>query len=247
MRGIARFLGPLAMAAALAGCVGPTMPAPMPPVQPSAPTADGVLSPRDAARNFVYVVERLEPVAEAVCMERAARGTNCDLDIAVDTRPGLDPNAFQTVDRRGRPLIVFTLSLIADARNADEIAFVLGHEAAHHILGHIPRRQQTAAQGAMLGTVFGQATGADPATLQELQRVGAEIGARRYSQNFELEADALGAEIAWRAGFDPVKGTGFFLRLPDPGDSFLGSHPPNARRKAQVAAVVAQLQSGQSM
>ncbi|MFN4204725.1 MAG: peptidase M48, partial [Tabrizicola sp.] len=40
---------------------------------------------------------------------------------------------------------------------------------------------------------------------------------------------------------DPVRGSGFFDRLPDPGDKFLGSHPPNAQRKAQVAATVRRL------
>ena len=37
-------------------------------------------------------------------------------------------------------------------------------------------------------------------------------------------------------------GTGFFDRLPDPGDRFLGTHPPNAERKAVVAATVRQMQ-----
>ncbi|MGL5009669.1 MAG: M48 family metalloprotease, partial [Paracoccaceae bacterium] len=71
-----------------------------------------------------------------------------------------------------------------------------------------------------------------------------EVGARSYSQDFELEADALGAEIAFRAGFDPVTGSGFFDRLPDPGDRFLGSHPPNAARKELVRQVTARLQAG---
>ena len=58
---------------------------------------------------------------------------------------------------------------------------------------------------------------------------------------FELEADALGAEIALRAGFDPVRGAAFFNRLPDPGDQFLGTHPPTANRLAVVAKTVARL------
>ena len=67
------------------------------------------------------------------------------------------------------------------------------------------------------------------------------MGARRTSRAFEPEADAPGTEIAFYAGSDPVLGAGFFDRLPDPGDQPLGSHPPNAQRKAQVRAVVAQL------
>jgi predicted Zn-dependent protease len=188
------------------------------------------------------VVAQVEPVAERMCRQRNGWGTDCDLQIVVDTRPGQPPNAFQTLDRSGRPIVGFTVALIEDARNPDEIAFVMGHEAAHHIAGHIPRRQQSAAAGAMVAAVLAQASGADPEAIRQIQAIGAEVGARSYSREFELEADALGAEIAFNAGFDPVRGADFFTRLPDPGDVFLGSHPPNAERKAIVAATVARLQ-----
>ncbi|MFN3578284.1 MAG: M48 family metalloprotease, partial [Tabrizicola sp.] len=123
----------------------------------------------------------------------------------------------------------------------DELAFVLGHEAAHHIAGHIPKRQDQAMSGAILAGVLAQASGLSPDEIRAAQNIGAEVAARSYSREFELEADALGAEIALVAGYDPVRGSGFFDRLPDPGDRFLGSHPPNAQRKAQVAATVRRL------
>jgi len=234
-----------ALALTLAGCVQPgaapvLQPAPVAPVAAAVPP---MLSPRAAADNFITVVDRVEPVAERLCQQRSAGRAACDLQIAIDSRFDQPPNAFQTVDPSGRPVIGFTLALIADARNADEIAFVLGHEAAHHILGHISRQQETAMRGAVMGSVLGQITGADAATLDQLQRMGATLGARSYSKGYELEADAMGAEIAWAAGYDPVLGAGFFARLPDPGDAFLGSHPPNGQRQAQVAAVVARLRA----
>lgn len=195
-----------------------------------------------AARVFVSVVERLEPVAEALCRARAPTG-NCDLRIVVDDRPGEPPNAFQTVDRSGRPIVGFTLALIADARNADEIAFVMGHESAHHILDHIPKRQQTSQGAAVLAGALARANGATPEQVRAAEAFGAEVGSRSYSKDFELEADALGAEIATIAGFDAVLGAAFFNRLPDPGDQFLGTHPPNGARQAQVAEVVARLRA----
>jgi predicted Zn-dependent protease len=212
-----------------------------PPIGIAAP-APGSVSEQQIA-TFAAVLDRVEPVAEAICRERS-RGLNCDLQIVVDPRPNLPPNAFQTLDRRGRPIVGFTLALIADARNADEIAFVLGHEASHHIAGHIAKREQTAMAGALVAAVLAQGSGADAEAIRAAQDLGAEVGARTYSREFELEADAMGAEIALRAGFDPVRGTAFFDRLPDPGDQFLGSHPPNAQRKALVARAVAALQAG---
>jgi predicted Zn-dependent protease len=227
----------VALLLSLGGCVPSYR---VPPSVPQSAVAPGQPA-RAAAETFLTVVSRVEPVAESYCRDRGV-ARNCDFRIVVDDRPGQPPNAFQTLDSMGRPVIGFTLALIADARNPDELAFVLGHEAAHHVEGHIPKRQDQALSGALLAGVLAQASGLSPDEIRAAQNMGAEVAARSYSKEFELQADALGAEIALRAGYDPVRGSGFFDRLPDPGDKFLGSHPPNAQRKAQVAATVRRLQ-----
>lgn len=193
------------------------------------------------ARAFVSVVNRLEPVAERECRARTS-GVDCDFRILVDDRPNVPANAFQTLDENQRPVIVFTLALLEEANNADEIAFVLGHEAAHHIEGHIARQKENAAAGA---TIFAglatTLTGGDASAVEAAQRIGAQVGARTYSKDFELEADELGTVITARAGYDPVKGAQFFNRIPDPGDRFLGTHPPNAQRIETVRRTAAGL------
>ena len=209
------------------------------PTQTAAPVPDRIPASR-AASNFRAVVSTVEPVAESVCRRRLPRG-NCDFRIVIDDRPGQPPNAFQTLDKSGRPVIGFTVALIAEARNRDELAFVLGHEAAHHIQGHIPESQKRAVEGAVLGTVLGTVLGLDPQGIESAQRLGGTVGARRFAKGFELEADALGTVIAHRAGYDPVRGSQFFNRIPDPGDRFLGTHPPNADRMATVRRVAAGL------
>lgn len=227
----------------LSGCSDlylPLDPAPVPQAQPAVNAGQPTMTPDQAVATFVQVIERVEPLAETLCRQRT-RDINCDIQIVVDGRPNQPPNAFQTVDKSGRPIVGFTVALIADARNADEIAFVMGHEAAHHIAGHIPRRSESAQTSAILASVLAQASGAGPEAVKAATSFGAEVGSRRYSKDFELEADALGAEIAYLAGFDPVRGAAFFSRLPDPGDQFLGSHPPNAQRQAIVAQTVASL------
>ncbi len=229
-----------AAALVLAGCVPAYEPAPPRPLDVALPALSPPpgLPPRDAAANFVAAVDRVQPVAEAMCRART-RGVPCNFRIVIDDRPGQPPNAFQTVDRLGRPVLGFSLSLISSARNVDEIAFVIGHEAAHHILGHLPLQQQSATAGALMAGVAAALGGADQAAVLAAQDIGALVGARRFSKEFELAADALGAEIALNAGFDPLLGAAYFERLPDPGDRFLGSHPPNAERMAVVRRVVA--------
>ncbi len=216
---------------ALSACVEPTPPVsgPVPAPVASFPDAGAALTPDVAAQNFVSVVSRMEPVIERECRARNV-SANCDFRIVVDDRPRQPPNAYQTLDPSGRPIIAFTLPLIAEARNMDELAFVLGHEAAHHIAEHIPRQQQTALTGALVLGVLTAATGGDASAVRNAQDLGGTLGARRYAKDYELEADALGTILAWDAGYDPERGAAFFARIPDPGNQFLGTHPPNARR-----------------
>ncbi len=213
------------------------MPTPAPAVQTQPSPA---VSAEVAARNFTAVVSRMEPVAERECLSRT-RNLDCDFQIGVDRNPNAPPNAFQTLGPNGEPVIGFTLALIREARNQDELAFILGHEAAHHILGHIPRTQQTAAAGALILGTLASLGGASEGTIRQAQQAGATIGARTYSRDYELEADALGTIIAWNAGYDPERGAEFFARIPDPGNRFLGTHPPNAQRAEIVRRTVAQL------
>lgn len=227
-------------ALALAGCEVTTVSAPAPQQTTASTPRSAPVTSRTAARNFVQVVRSVEPVAERECRARTQR-VNCDFRIVVDDRPNQPANAFQTLDKSGRPIIAFTLKLIEDARNTDELAFVMGHEAAHHIRGHIARAQQNAAAGAVLAGSLAVLIGGGAEAVEAAQRTGAQVGARRYSKDFELEADALGTVITARAGYDPVRGAQFFTRIPDPGDRFLGTHPPNAKRIETVRRTAAGL------
>lgn len=166
------------------------------------------LSPADMslrAQGFIYAASQVEPVAERICRERAPQ-RNCDFQIVIDDQSDIGPNAYQTLDRSGRPIVAITLPLLFMVANSDEIAFVLAHEAAHHIEGHLERRSQSVAQ------------------------LGEILGSMVYSKEFELQADALGTLIAAEAGFDPLRGSALFFRIPDPAGRILSSHPANAER-----------------
>ncbi|ETX27693.1 M48 family metallopeptidase [Roseivivax isoporae] len=239
----------LCLGAALAACapidVSPVPPgSDVPTTEPGGPlvTEQGELRNRAerAARQFVQVVDTVEPVAEAEC-RRVASNANCNFIIVVDDRPGQAPNAFQTLDRAGRPILAFNLALIASVDNADELAFVMGHEASHHILGHLARSQQNAAVGAVIFSGLAAMTGAGPESVRSAEQFGAAVGARTYSKEFELEADRLGTIITARSGYNPVRGAEFFMRIPDPGNRFLGTHPPNAQRIEVVRRTAAGL------
>jgi predicted Zn-dependent protease len=198
------------------------------------------LTVQSALDRFATTVNRVKPVAEKSCRNRAPK-LNCTFKILLDTRPDQPPNAFQTLEKDGQPVIVFTLSMLVSAQNDDELAFILGHESAHHIQGHLLKKQQSALAG---GLLFGRLTslaGGPPVTVKTAQDIGIFMGGRTYSKKFELQADALGTQITHAAGYDPVRGAAFFSRIPDPGNAFLGTHPPNQKRIEIVRNVAAQL------
>ncbi len=179
--------------------------------------------------DYWAVVRRVEPSAERACRQMQPR-LNCDFKIVVDDDKDMGANAYQTYDKSGRPVIAFTPALLREMRNRDEVAFALAHEAAHHIRGHISQTQSSAQTGAVIGSVLGSIAGLDAGGVELVTNIGGTVGARRYSKNFELQADALGAQITQSAGYDPLRGVLYFQDAADPGDRFLGTHPPNADR-----------------
>lgn len=202
----------------------------------------------DSLDRFERVARRVEPHAEAMCRQETP-DRDCDLHIHVDLDPRLPANAFQTVNADG-PLIVVTGALLQGTRNDDEVAFVMGHEAGHHIARHIDKQQQQQLAGALiLGMAAAYAgSGGYYTTQEDAQRTvenamyaGAAIGGVAYSQTYELEADMLGAYIAESAGYDAEKGSLIFARRE--GGSVVGeagamslwsTHPRSPQRIAIV-------------
>ena len=245
----------LLLCIALAGC-GTTYAVPV--ASPGGTQGTSVVaSSGGAARSrgdFNRVVSRVEPVAESFCREEApsAPAGYCDFKIVYDADAASPPNAYQTRDKNGGPVIVMTASLLGEMRSNDEIAFVLSHEAAHHIARHIPKQQQSQVFGALVLGGLAAAAGGQYATeqgIQDAMDIGAFVGGRAYSQNYELEADWLGAFIAARAGYDPEKGAQIFSRpalRSGGGPVLLATHPGSPQRLALVSSAAAEIRRQQA-
>ena len=219
----------------LAACESPSLVAV--PAERWQPTSSGQQA---TARSFEQVSDAVADTAGRECRRRS-RLANCEFVILVHLNPRAPANAFQTLDEDGRPLIIFTEPMIRLAQNDDEIAFVMGHEAAHHILGHIGRQAENVKESARIFGDLARERGEDAAGIKRARELGAEAGARNYSREFEFEADRLGTIITHSAGYNPLIGMNFFRRIPDPGDRFLTSHPPNAKRVEVVLSTARQL------
>jgi predicted Zn-dependent protease len=125
-------------------------------------------------------------------------------------------------------------------RQADELAFVVGHEMAHVICEHafdrLVARVGTDAVASLLGrSAFGP----------WLRQTGLKLLQSAYSRDNELEADELGARLAQAAGYDPAGAFRLLERLGrrrgsggELGDYF-ASHPPENERLAHLKTVLA--------
>lgn len=220
------------------------------PASPVGPAPAAAPGPARTRGDFSRVVSRVEPAAERLCRQEnpGAAAAACDFRIVLD--PAMEPNAYASAGDDGRPQITFAASLLPIMESDDEIAFVLSHEAGHHIAGHLAKQQQQRAVGVALGglaAAVGAAYGfpqSDDA-MQRAMQLGGEVGARGYGQTYELEADTLGAYIAARAGYNPQNGALFFQRpeiASDGGLPILVSHPASAQRQATVAAAWTEIQ-----
>ncbi len=232
----------LVAALAVAGCVEATTekPAKKDSVPPPVPVSAFAASKNSDMQDFLAVVRRMEPVARRECRRKSITA-KCNFSILIDNRKGQRANAYQSLDDKGRPVIVFTRALINETRNQDELAFVLGHEVAHHILEHISKTRDSALEGFLVGGLQAAVKGGDAKAIERAEKRSAFIGIRKYSKQYELEADALGTIITARSGYDPLKGAQYFHRIPDPGDKYLGSHPRNSKRLEIVRRTAAKL------
>ena len=216
------------------------------------PVRDG---PGRSPADFRRVAARIEPAAEAFCREEA-QGAPAGL-LRLPHRAGERPaHAAQRLPDPGaqRPAGGGGQHQPArEMRSDDEIAFVLAHEAAHHVAQHIPKQQRSQALGALLLGGIAQASagpaGISDQALQEAMQVGAFVGGRAYSQNYELEADWLGAFIAARGGYEPARGAQIFARpalASSGGPVILSTHPASPRRVALAAEAAAEIRRQQA-
>jgi predicted Zn-dependent protease len=128
------------------------------------------------------------------------------------------------------------------ARNDDELAVVMGHEAAHAIARHAGERisGNMVIQGALQGTSIAlgdMSPAAQQATMAALG-LGSNVGVLLpWSRMQESEADELGLLIAADAGYDPRAAVDLWTRMGQQGGSppeFLSTHPSENTRIARL-------------
>src|ERR1700723_463604 len=103
--------------------------------------------------------------------------------------------------------------LILNADEEAEMAGVMAHETAH-VCAHHAARQMTRANYAQLGTIplifIGGWTGYG---IYEAANIGIPLTFLHFSREFEAQADYLGGQYMYRAGYDPQAFISFFEKI----------------------------------
>lgn len=143
---------------------------------------------------------------------------------------GMGPNAFALPDGT----VVLTDDLANRFASDDVIAGVLGHEIAHTARAHaLHQLYRAGASYLIVALVVGDAG----PILNDMVLEGNALLSLKYSRSHEAEADALGTQIAAKAGYDPRALAAFFEALEaefgEQGPQWLSTHPDfSARIKA---------------
>ena len=156
----------------------------------------------------------------------------------------------------GGPMYV-NRGLITTARNEAELAGVLAHEMSHVILRHGTEQASKAYLGqaglSLLGGLVGKRGSTSSQIINAVGGFGLNAAFLKFSRSDEYEADALGAELMAKAGWDPVAMATMFAMLrseqgrdPSKLEQFFSSHPPPADRESRIRNVAASLGTGGS-
>ncbi|WP_241968696.1 M48 family metalloprotease [Idiomarina tyrosinivorans] len=110
--------------------------------------------------------------------------------------------------------------LIAAAQTESELAAVLGHEIAHITQRHMIRRMQEQQRStpltiaSMIGAILLGIANPEAGAAGLYTAVGASAQSQiNYTRAYEQEADRIGMQTLYHAGFDPKAAPNFFARL----------------------------------
>jgi predicted Zn-dependent protease len=176
--------------------------------------------------------------------QNLVRNSDCKVPVTIKVIDTDEPNAMALP---GGFFYVNT-GLVTLAENEAEIAGVMGHEIAHIAARH-GTKQATRGNIANLATIplifMGGWTGYG---IRQAVSVLVPMGFLSFSRAFEAEADLLGLQYMYKAGYDPNGFIDFFERLESlekrkPGaiSKIFRSHPPTGDRIITAQKNVADL------
>jgi predicted Zn-dependent protease len=167
--------------------------------------------------------------------QNVARNSDLKIPLTVKVIDSPELNAFALP---GGFLYVNT-GLILAAEEEDQVAGVVGHEIAHVACRHWASQmtKMTVAQFAMIPLIFIPMSYPVYVGVMEAYMNGVPMAFLKFSRGYEEEADYLGIQYMYKAGYDPNSYVAFFgkvmeeeRRVPGSVPSVFADHPPTPDR-----------------
>ena len=125
----------------------------------------------------------------------------------------------------------------------DEIAAIMGHEIAHAIREHGRERVSQAMAQSAVANIAMAAAGGYGSAVSAANQVAQYVLVLPNSRQNESEADAIGLELAARAGYNPQAAISVWQKMIKATDGkktpeFLSTHPSGETRIEQLTALM---------
>lgn len=193
------------------------------------------------ARRVRDITDRL--VAQAIRLRPDSAGWKWEVQVIND------PKTVNAFCMAGGKMAIYTGMWDKLHASDEEIAMVMGHEISHALAGHTQERMSVAMTSQVIAAGAALAISSSEST-RGLAMTGTQLAAvyavqLPNSRTSESEADAIGVELAARAGYDPRAAVTLWEKMGSLGGSppeFLSTHPSPENRAAHLKELGAKVQ-----
>jgi predicted Zn-dependent protease len=153
-----------------------------------------------------------------------------------------DPDTVNAWCMAGGKMAIYTGLINQLNATDDEIAQVMGHEISHALANHSAERMSVALASEVAVGVYNKVTGSVP-TDDSLATMAAQVAITLpNSRTSESEADAIGIELAAKAGYNPHAAVTLWQKMSKLGGGnpleFLSTHPSPGNREEALKKMI---------
>ncbi|HWI36659.1 MAG TPA: M48 family metallopeptidase [Burkholderiales bacterium] len=193
------------------------------------------LSPR--LKKVQEITDRL--IAQAIQFRPDASGWRWEVQVIND------PKTVNAFCMAGGKMAVYSGMWEQLKITDDELAQVMGHEISHALLDHTRERMSVARSTSLGVQALGIVTGVGSLGGQAMDMAAQVAITLPNSREGESEADAVGTQLAARAGYDPKAAVTLWDKMAKLGKGpaeFLSTHPSPENRSAKLKELGAKLE-----
>lgn len=165
--------------------------------------------------------------------QNLANNSDTDFPVSVKVIRSADVNAFALPGG----YVYVNSALVRAAENESELAGAIAHELGHVAARHYTREESLKTLIGLAGIPLVLFGGMPGFAIEQGLEVASPLAALKFSRSSEKQADVLGVQYLYRAGYDPLALVDFLERISvlqrtDPGTfaKMLAMHPPTASR-----------------